>query len=192
MKGNSFNTSIAFGIAFVLLNIVGARCIDVFYNPTCPHCQEELNFLYGISRTYNLTINKFDVLNSNVFPLFENLSTKYNSSGDVPLSFVGNSVFVGFAYGNLTEYVNPNLQMGFSSAIISAIQNSGPSCPNIAPLNSITCNGTICSAVTPQQAIENASVNNLANLASGIGLVAAVAAAVLLLRSITKRRSHGA
>ncbi len=190
MKYKGLSTGIAFGIAFMLVNLAGARCIDVFYNPTCPHCQEELNFLYGISKTYNLTINEFDVLNQNVLPLFENLSREYNSSGDVPLAFVGNYAFVGFAYGNSTEYVNPRLQLGFSSAIISAIQKSGSECPNILSLNSFVCSSATCSVVTPQQAEAKASANYLLDIAYGVGFVIAIVAAVVLARSIVRRRSH--
>ena len=172
-----------------MIAAINARCLYIFYNPTCPHCQDEMNFLYNISQKYNLTIHQFNVLNPNVTPLFLNLSAYYNSSGDVPLTFVGNEAFVGFTYGNISESVNPRLDMGFSGAILRAIDAAGNSCPNPIPISAFSCNAssTRCATVvSPGKAQSLLKDNEYANYAQYVALVLAVIAAIALARRMKR------
>ncbi|MEM3211696.1 MAG: hypothetical protein QXR85_00030 [Candidatus Micrarchaeaceae archaeon] len=183
----------AASIALLFIASANARCVDIFYNPTCPHCEQELSFLYNISQKYNLTINQYDVLNQKVMPLFLNLSAYYNSSGDVPLTLVNNSAFVGFAYGNATQQVNQRLSMGFSNSILNAIVSSGNSCPTFFALSTIACkaNSTSCATViTPSQARLKLQDSNEIEIFEIALLVIAIFAAVLVVLSI--KRGHRA
>ncbi|MGC8676514.1 MAG: hypothetical protein ACP5T3_03320 [Candidatus Micrarchaeia archaeon] len=185
------SVSVPVGIVFLMFAAINAKCLYIFYNPTCPHCEQELGFLYNISPQYNLTIHKFDVLNSNVTPLFLNLSAYYNSSGDVPLTFIGNEAFVGFAYGNASESVNPRLDMGFSSSILRALSSAGNSCPVLMPLSALSCNinSTSCaSVVTPSEAKSLANSYNQHALLEALALAIAVAAAIAIALQIKKVR----
>ncbi|MGC8629059.1 MAG: hypothetical protein ACP5T4_02515 [Candidatus Micrarchaeia archaeon] len=173
----------SFGALFLLVFISHAHCIDVFYDPSCPHCQDELSFLYNISQTYNVTINEFNVENPKAMGLFENLSKAYNSSGSVPLTFIGDYAFVGFTYGNATQYINSKLLLGYSQQILDAIKSSGNECPSVLSISSIACspsNPQCANVVTPSQAKVLSDDNKIMNLLDYVVLALALLAAVYL------------
>jgi len=127
-----------FLVFFILFSqLANARCIDIFYLPTCPHCEDALSFFYNISSSYNLTLHEYNVENPDVTPLFYNLSNYYNSGGGVPLIIIGNKAFLGFAYGNATfQQANSKLSIGYSAQLLSALENlTNNSCP-VLPFNS--------------------------------------------------------
>jgi len=183
--------AVLFGLAFLMFGLANARCVYIFYNPTCPHCDEELSFLYNISGRYNLTINEYDVLNSNVTPLFTNLSQYYSSGGDVPLTFIGNSAFVGFTYGNSSVNVNSRLKLGYSGALLAAIQNSSNACPSLPIPYSCPINSTSCATkVTPQQAQRLAADSGVWAIASVVIVVILALAFVFLALRLRSRRKQ--
>ncbi len=163
----------------LLVSFANARCIDIFYDPSCPHCQQALSFLYNISDRYNLTINEFNVENPRVLPLFDNLSKRYNTGFSVPLILVNNTVFVGFAYGNATTKTNATFQLGYSNAILSAIEKSGPECPSTLAIDSIACSANeqgCATIVTPEKAKSLLYMNSLTSAGeyAGIGILTAI------------------
>jgi len=150
-------------ILFILFSqLAYAKCIDIFYSPTCPHCEDALGFFYNVSSTYNITLHEYNVENPDVTPLFYNLSNYYTSGGGVPLIIIGSKTFLGFAYGHATygEPTNSKLSIGYSAQLLSALENlSSNSCP-VLPFNS-SAKYTI---ITPTEAKSLQAKSNITSI----------------------------
>lgn len=159
--------------------LANAKCIDIFYLPTCPHCEQALSFLYNISTAYNITLHEYNVENTSVIPVFVNLSNYYSSGEGVPLIFVGNSAFIGFLYGNGSQQANPKLYIGYSSQLLNAINSANDSCPTLP----FSCNSCY-TVVAPQTAKKMQADENIYNVATAILLVVLIVAAAYLIQLI--------
>ncbi|MGC8662501.1 MAG: glutaredoxin family protein [Candidatus Micrarchaeia archaeon] len=168
----------------VVSSLVYATCIDIFYLPSCPHCEQALSFFYNISQNYNLTINEYNVENPNVTALFRYLSNYYNSSAGVPLIFIGNETFLGFAYGNISQQVNSKLSIGYSSQLTSALKNSGNSCP-VLP-NNLSCKNCY-TQVLPNEAKKLKNSNFLTNIYEAILVAVLIIIAIFLVLKIRRK-----
>jgi glutaredoxin len=177
--------STLFIILFAISPLIHAKCIDIFYLPTCPHCEQALNFLYNISEEYNLTINEYNIENPNVSRIFSSLSNYYNSSLGVPLIFIGNETFLGFAYGNTSQQINNRISIGYSAQLLKALQNAGNVCP-ILP-NNISCRNCY-TTVLPNEAKKLSESNFLTNIFEVIAVAVLVIVAAFLAIKIGRRK----
>jgi len=176
---------ILLAILFGISSLAYAKCIDIFYLPTCPHCEQALGFFYNISQEYNLTINEYNIENPNVSKIFTSLSNYYNSSGGVPLIFIGNNTFLGFAYGNASQQLNSKISIGYSVQLLKALQNTGNMCPSLP--NNISC--TNCyTTVLPEEAKKFSKSDFLINIFEVIIVAVLVIAAILLAIKIGRRK----
>ncbi len=170
---------------FAISPLAYAKCIDIFYLPTCPHCEQALDFFYNISQEYNLTINEYNVENPNVSKVFSSLSDYYNSSGGVPLIFIGNEAFLGFAYGNTSQQLNNRISIGYSAQLLKALQNAGNACP-ILP-NNISCRNCY-TTVLPNEAKKLNESDFFTNMFEIIVVVVLVIVAIFLVIKIGRRK----
>ena len=181
------NTKYILPVFFILLSqLASARCIDIFYLPTCPHCEAALSFLYNISSSYNLTLHEYSVENPDVIPLFYNLSNYYNSGGGVPLIIIGNKAFLGFAYVNATygQQANSKLYIGYSAQLLSALDNlTNNSCPAL-PFN-LSAKYTV---VTPAEAKSLQEKGKIINALTYILLFILILAAIYIAFAIKKTK----
>ncbi|MGC9099039.1 MAG: glutaredoxin family protein [Candidatus Micrarchaeia archaeon] len=170
---------------FAISPLAYAKCIDIFYLPTCPHCEQALDFFYNISQEYNLTINEYNVENPNVSKVFSSLSDYYNSSGGVPLIFIGNEAFLGFAYGNTSQQLNNRISIGYSAQLLKALQNAGNVCP-VLP-NNISCRNCY-TTVLPNEAKKLNESDFFTNMFEIIVVVVLVIVAIFLAIKIGRRK----
>ncbi len=74
--------------------------IDFFYSETCPHCRDEQKFLDNLERDYpELIINRYPVKDSVGRDLLVQKAKEIGNEeilGVVPITFVGNKIFVGY------------------------------------------------------------------------------------------------
>lgn len=74
--------------------------IQFFYSKTCPHCIAEQKFLDGIEKKYpQIKINQYIFNTPENLELLKELLKEHNAEkylGHVPLTFIGNTLFVGF------------------------------------------------------------------------------------------------
>lgn len=71
----------------------------LFYSTTCPHCEDEIEFLEAIQSEYpNLSIHSFEVgSNRDNLLLFRKIGEELNlDTGPVPMTFLGKDYFVGY------------------------------------------------------------------------------------------------
>lgn len=68
-----------------------------FHTSTCPHCKEEGKFLEKIKKEYpTLEIQSFLLDEEKNVSIFKKVINKYNLSGGVPVTIIGEEVIVGF------------------------------------------------------------------------------------------------
>jgi len=124
---------------FLISSIVRAEdkvCIYFFYGQGCPHCAEEETFLEELKQKYPVDVKEFEVYyNDENKKIFENISKAFNTvTSGVPMTFIDNRAFIGFAKGNLEIY-DPryNAYIGYSEAIENQIRKcieiGGCDCP---------------------------------------------------------------
>jgi cytochrome c biogenesis protein CcdA/glutaredoxin len=78
----------------------GKVCFYFFWGQGCPHCAKEKTFLEELKKKYpNLEVHDFEIqYNKENAKFWGEICAKYNVQPfAVPMSFVGNKVFVGFA-----------------------------------------------------------------------------------------------
>jgi len=176
---------ILLAMLFAISPLAYAKCIDIFYLPTCPHCEQALGFFYNISQEYNLTINEYNVENPNASRIFSSLSDYYNSSGGVPLIFIGNEAFLGFAYGNMSQQLNNMISIGYSAQLLKALQNAGNVCP-VLP-NNISCRNCY-TTVLPNEAKKLNESDFFTNMFEIIVVFVLVIVAIFLAIKIGRRK----
>ena len=80
--------------------VFAAPDIVFFYSPTCPHCTLEEAFLKELEKRDDaLVIARYSVDEPATIPLLKDLLREHDAEryfGVVPLTFVGESFFVGF------------------------------------------------------------------------------------------------
>jgi thiol-disulfide isomerase/thioredoxin len=93
------------GTPAVVTEEIGAT-VYFFHSPTCPHCRKEQVFLDKMEQAYpTLTVLRFDVRDSEYTQLMTDLAEQYGAErylGNVPLTFIGESYFVGFGSDETT------------------------------------------------------------------------------------------
>ncbi len=74
--------------------------IDYFWSSTCPYCKRQNEFWKDFELKYpRVQVNKYLVSERENIPLLEALAEKHNlgqKAGIVPMTFVGDSYFIGF------------------------------------------------------------------------------------------------
>jgi thiol-disulfide isomerase/thioredoxin len=136
-------------IGFILFsNITRAEnkavCIYFFYGETCPHCAQEKPFLNSLKSKYpQIELHSFEVyFNKENQKLWENTSKAYGAvASGVPMTFIGNKVFIGFAEGDSKIYDSGNkAYVGYSGVIEETIKEyvntGGAECPSFQFSNS--------------------------------------------------------
>ena len=123
----------SFNIAFASEN--NTVCVFFFYSSGCPHCAQAKPFLQQLTQKYPIDLHEFEVSNPENSNLWHQMCKKYNTQPvGVPMTFIGDKVFVGFVYGD-QEIFNPqyNAFIGYSSVIEKAIkeyvEKGGVGCP---------------------------------------------------------------
>jgi glutaredoxin len=127
---------------FVILNFVKAEnkvCVYSFWGSGCPHCAEEKKFLRELEGKYTeLEVKDFEIYyNDENKQLWENIAKAFGTvTSGVPMTFIDNKAFIGFAEGNL-EFYHPryNAYIGYNqvieSQIIKCIEMGGCDCPTV-------------------------------------------------------------
>ncbi len=146
----------------LIMPVVRAKdevCVYLFYGKTCPHCTEEKSFLEELKTKYpQLEVHEFEIyFNSEDRQLFERLvETYHTSSSGVPMTFIGEKAFIGFAKGNTEIYDSrSNAYVGYSGIIEKTIKDyideGGVDCPSTTISVTIPENSTEVSdlPVTP-------------------------------------------
>jgi len=113
-------------------------CVYIFYGKTCPHCAQEKSFLEELKTKYpQLEVHEFEVyFDSESRQLFEKISEAYHTqSSGVPMTFIGERAFIGFAEGNTEIYDSKsNAYVGYSAVIEKTIKDyideGGVDCPS--------------------------------------------------------------
>jgi glutaredoxin len=122
-----------FNIAFATEN--NTVCVFLFYSRGCPHCAEAKPFLQQLSQKYPIDLNEFEVGNPDNSRLWYQISNKYKTQPiGVPMTFIGDKVFIGFAYGDQEIFNSKyNAFIGYSSVIERTIkeyvEKGGVACP---------------------------------------------------------------
>lgn len=125
-------------------------CLYIFYGKTCPHCAEEKSFLGELKTKYpQLEVHEFEVyFNSENRQIFERLTETYHtSSSGVPMTFIGERAFIGFAQGDTEIYDSrSNAYVGYSGVIEKTIKDyidkGGVACPSTSSTITIPENTT--------------------------------------------------
>jgi len=84
----------------------GKICFYFFWGQGCPHCAKEKVFLEELKQKYsNLEIRDFEIYyNSENAKFWREICAKYNVQPiGVPMSFIGDKVFIGFAENPIPE-----------------------------------------------------------------------------------------
>jgi thiol-disulfide isomerase/thioredoxin len=111
-------------------------CVFLFYDSGCPHCAQERPFLQQLLQKYPIDLHEFEVGNPDNSNFWHQICDKYNTQPvGVPMTFIGDKVFVGFAYGDQEIFNSQyNAFMGYSSVIEKAIkeyvEKGGVGCPS--------------------------------------------------------------
>jgi len=166
----------SFNIAFATEN--NTVCVFFFYSSGCPHCAQAKPFLQQLAQKYPIDLHEFEVSNPENSNLWHQMCKKYNTQPvGVPMTFIGDKVFVGFAYGD-QEIFNPqyNAFIGYSSVIEKAIkeyvEKGGVGCPS-----EISPSSTINQPFNP---------TSLSNIILAVVLMAAIVTIFVLLRNKIK------
>lgn len=76
--------------------------INIFYSPTCPHCEKEREFLNQLKEKYpDIVINEYEVMSNQdnqklLADFYEKYNVPQNERGYVPATFTSTKYFVGF------------------------------------------------------------------------------------------------
>jgi thiol-disulfide isomerase/thioredoxin len=90
----------------------GKVCLYFFWGQGCPHCAKEKVFVEELKRKYpSLEVHDFEIYyNSENAKFWREICAKYNVQPTaVPMTFVGDKVFIGFA-----ESLTPETSQTFS------------------------------------------------------------------------------
>jgi thiol-disulfide isomerase/thioredoxin len=90
----------------------GKICFYFFWGQGCPHCAKEKIFLEELKQKYsNLEIHDFEIYyNSENAKFWREICAKYNVQPiGVPMSFIGDKAFVGFAENPIPETKTSNI-----------------------------------------------------------------------------------
>ena len=168
--------SSSFNIAFATEN--NTVCVFFFYSSGCPHCAQAKPFLQQLAQKYPIDLHEFEVSNPDNSNLWYQISKKYKTQPiGVPMTFIGDKVFIGFAYGDQeifnSEY---NAFIGYSSIIEKAIkeyvEKGGVGCP---------------SEISPSSAINQPFTSiSLSNIILAVVLIMAIGTIFVLLRNKIK------
>lgn len=76
---------------------MGGAEISFFFNPNCPHCQEQMGFNEELGEKYNITVLSYDVTTPEGLTVLAGKAEKagFEPTG-VPVTFIGENYFVGF------------------------------------------------------------------------------------------------
>jgi thiol-disulfide isomerase/thioredoxin len=136
-----------FYLAFAAEN--NTVCVFLFYDSGCPHCAQERLFLQELKQKYPIDLHEFEVGNPENSNLWYQICSKYKTRfGVVPITFIGDKVFVGFDYGD-QEIFNPqyNAFIGYSSVIEKTIkeyvEKGGVGCPSESSSSSMNLSSNI-------------------------------------------------
>jgi len=174
-----------FNIAFATEN--NTVCVFLFYSSGCPHCAQERPFLQQLLQKYPIDLHEFEVGNPDNSNLWYQISKKYKTQPiGVPMTFIGDKVFIGFAYGDQEVFNSQyNAFIGYSSVIEKAIkeyvEKGGVGCPS-----EISPSSTINQPFTPISQPANSSINLPSNIISIVILIIAIGAIFVLLRNKVK------
>jgi thiol-disulfide isomerase/thioredoxin len=177
--------SSSFNISFATKN--NTVCVFLFYSNGCPHCAQERPFLQQLLQKYPIDLHEFEVGNPDNSNLWYQISNKYKTQPiGVPMTFIGDKVFIGFAYGDQEVFNSQyNAFIGYSSVIEKAIkeyvEKGGAGCPSeISPSSAINQTFTLIS----QSA--NSSINLHSNIILIVILIIAIGTIFVLLRNKIK------
>jgi len=112
-------------------------CVYFFYGATCPHCAQEKPWLKELKGKYpELEVHEFEVyFNETNKKIWREVCEEYNTTPmGVPMTFIGNKVFIGFAEGNSEVYDGRyGAYVGYSgfmeNTIKEYIRSGGVKCP---------------------------------------------------------------
>ena len=111
-------------------------CIYFFYSSKCPHCAQEKPFLEELKQKYPIELHEFEISNQDNSNLWYQICNKYRTQPvGVPMTFIGDKVFVGFAYGDQEIYNSQyNAYIGYSNVIEKTVkeyvEKGGAACPS--------------------------------------------------------------
>lgn len=119
-------------------------CVYFFYGETCPHCAEEESFLEELKQSYpQIEIHQFEVYyNKDNRNLYNAITKQYGvRSSGVPMTFIGEKVFTGFAEGDVEIFDSKsNAYVGYSGIIEKTIKEfigkGGIECPSVEIIDS--------------------------------------------------------
>jgi glutaredoxin len=124
------------------ISIAQKVCVYFFYGATCPHCAEEKSFLTELGKKYPIELHEFEVyFNQTNVKIWNEISSKYKTEPiGVPMSFIGDKVFIGFVHGNVEIFDSKyNAYIGYDGIIEKTIkeyvEKGGIDCPNKIELN---------------------------------------------------------
>jgi len=102
----------------------GKVCVYFFWGQGCPHCAEEKPFLEELKKKYpNIQVYDFEVYYSQEnMNFWKEVCQKYGVQPyGVPMTFIGNKVFAGFAkrelFSNSTKVPSSDFVLPFSTAL---------------------------------------------------------------------------
>ncbi len=136
MKAKLFVSALAFIILLSTSALAQKVCVYFFYGATCPHCAEEKSFLEELKNKYPIELHQFEVYyNQTNVEIWNQISSLYGAKPvGVPMTFIGDKVFVGFTKGDGQVY-NPayNAYIGYSNeierTIAEYVAKGGANCP---------------------------------------------------------------
>ncbi len=113
--------------------------LDLFFSPTCPHCQAEEAYLSDLQTKYpQLEVSKYDVNESVNQDLIVTFYNKYNVTSDqwglVPANFVNDKFFIGFD-SQIQDYLTAQLTGSPNVTTTTASSTSPTSMTVNKPLN---------------------------------------------------------
>jgi len=99
--------------------------VYLFASSTCPHCKEEEEFLGNlVKRLPFLEVERFEISNNSKFAVkkvFTALSREHKTFGSVPLTIIGNNLFVGF---DSSEKMGAEFSQVIKSCALNSCQSS--------------------------------------------------------------------
>ncbi len=113
--------------------------LSLFYSHQCSHCHEEMEWLDSIHDNCSIEINYYRISKTedkDNQELFREYLESYNASyGGVPVTFINNKVFLGFAKGegDLVHDPKTNTYVGYENLIVEEMQS-------LAQKQGIECN----------------------------------------------------
>jgi len=137
---------ISSSISFAIEN--NTVCVYFFYSSGCPHCAREKSFLHQLTQKYPIELHEFEVGDPKNAELWSRISNKYKTQPvGVPMTFMGDKVFVGFTYGDKEVFDSRiNAYFGYSDIIEKTIkeyaEKGGAVCPSEISVSEISTSNT--------------------------------------------------